>query len=58
MVLMTLMIVLAIGAIKLTSLNTEMAGAHKKSKQAFYSAETGLDIAVNDIIQEFENLSV
>ena len=52
------MVAIAFGAIQITQLNITSAGAHKKGKQAFYSAEFGLDMAVNDIIQEFENLAI
>lgn len=55
---MSILFVLAIGAIQLTSLNTEMAGAHKKGKQALYASEVGLDVAINNIILEFEDLAI
>jgi len=58
LVLMATMIAIAIGALQVTQVNVASSGAHKKGKQAFYSAEVGLDVAVNDIITEFENLSV
>ena len=46
----------AFGAMQTIALNLESAEAHKKGKNAFYSAEVGLDLAVNDIINEFEDL--
>jgi hypothetical protein len=58
LVLMAIMFAIAVGAINTTQLNVTSSGAHKKSKQAYYTAEVGLDTAVNDIIQEFENLSI
>ena len=58
LVLMVTMVAIAIGAIRVTQLNVESSGAHKKGKQSFYTAEVGLDVGVNDIIQEFENLSI
>ena len=50
--------VLAFGAIQLTNLDLQTSNAHKKGKRAFYSAEVGLDLAVNDIVSKFEALSV
>ena len=58
LVMMATMVAIAIGAIQITQLNVASSGAHKKSKQSFYAAEVGLDMAVNDIIQRFENLGV
>jgi hypothetical protein len=58
LVMMVTMVTIAIGALKITQTNVASSGAHKKGKQAFYAAEVGLDTAVNDIVQEFENLSV
>ena len=58
LVMMVVMVTIAIGALKVTQMNVELSGAHKKGKQAFYAAEVGLDVAVNDIINEFENLSI
>jgi hypothetical protein len=58
LVMMTTLAAIAIGAIQITQLNVASSGAHKKGKQAFYTAEVGLDLGVNDIIQEFENLSI
>ena len=58
LVMMATMVAIAIGALQVTQLNVASSGAHKKGKQSFYSTEVGLDVAVNDIIQEFENLSV
>ena len=50
LVLLSVMLVISFGALQITSLNTDMAGSHKKGKQAFYAAEVGLDVGVNDII--------
>ncbi len=58
LVLLATMVALAMGAIKLTQLNLESSNAHNKGKRSFYAAEVGLDAAVNDIISEFENLSI
>jgi Tfp pilus assembly protein PilX len=49
---------LAVGALQVTTLNLESSHAHRKGKSAFYSAEAGLDLGIQDIINEFENLSV
>lgn len=49
---------LAIGALQVTTLNVESTNAHRKAKKVFYAAEVGLDLAVNDIINEFGSLSV
>jgi Tfp pilus assembly protein PilX len=58
LVMLATMLAIAFGAIHTTQLNVTSSGAHKKGKQAFYSAEVGLDLAVNDIIQEFEDLAI
>ena len=58
LVMMATMVAIAIGALQVTQLNVASSGAHKKGKQTFYSTEVGLDVGVNDVIQEFENLSV
>ena len=58
LVMMATMVAIAFGAIQVTQLNVASSGAHKKGKQAFYSSEVGLDLAVNDIIQKFEDLGV
>ncbi|MFQ5450987.1 MAG: hypothetical protein ACE5E9_10180 [Nitrospinaceae bacterium] len=58
MIFMTALVAIAIGALQLSNLNLESANAYGKSKKAYYFAEAGLDLAVNDIINEFENLSV
>ena len=46
----------AVAALQTITLNLETSQAHKKGKNAFYSAEVGLDLAVNAIINDFENL--
>jgi len=56
--IMSTLAALAVGALQVTSLNLESSNAHRKGKKAFYAAEVGLDLAVNAIINEFENLSV
>ena len=58
LVMMATMVAIAIGALQVTQLNVASSGAHKTGKQSFYSAEVGLDVAVNDIITEFESLAV
>ena len=55
---LTAMAAVAIGALQAIVLNLETSYSHRNGKIAFYSAEVGLDLAVNDIISEFENLSV
>jgi len=50
------MAAVAIAALQTITLNLETAQAHKKGKTAFYSAEVGLDLAVNSIINDFEDL--
>ncbi|PIQ96883.1 MAG: hypothetical protein COV67_07190 [Nitrospinae bacterium CG11_big_fil_rev_8_21_14_0_20_56_8] len=58
LMILTVMATLALGAIQLVNLEMQSTQAHRKSKTAFYSAEVGLDLAVNEIIEEFEDLSV
>ena len=48
--------VLAFSALKMTTLNLKTSESFKGSKKAFYSAEVGLDLAVNSIIKQFEGL--
>lgn len=48
--------VLAFSALKMTTLNLKTSESFKGSKEAFYSAEVGLDLAVNSIIKQFEGL--
>ena len=48
--------VLAFSALKMTTLNLKTSESFKGSKKAFYSAEVGLDLAVNSIIEQFEGL--
>jgi hypothetical protein len=50
------MAAVSIAALQSVSLNYETTQAHKKGKSAFYSAEVGLDLAVNSIITDFEDL--
>jgi len=47
---------LAVAALQVTNLGFQASQSYKKSKQAFYSAEVGLDLAVNTIVKEFEDL--
>ncbi|MBC8287061.1 MAG: hypothetical protein H8E42_06260, partial [Nitrospinae bacterium] len=58
MFVLAAMAAVAIAALQTITLNMEIAHSHKKGRNAFYSAEVGLDLAVNDIISEFEDLSV
>jgi Tfp pilus assembly protein PilX len=55
--IVSLLAVLALGALQSANLNILSSDSHKKIKRAFYSAEVGLDLAVDAIITEFENLS-
>ncbi len=50
------MAAVSFAALQTITLNLESSEAHKKGKNAFYSAEIGLDLAVNDIINDFEDL--
>ncbi len=50
------MAAVAIAALQTITLNMETASSHKKGKNAFYSAEVGLDLAVNEIVNDFEDL--
>ncbi len=50
------MAAVAIAALQTITLNLETTQSHKKGKTAFYSAEVGLDLAVNAIITDFEDL--
>jgi hypothetical protein len=56
MFVLAAMAAVAIASLQTITLNLETAHSHKKGKNAFYSAEVGLDLAVNDIISDFENL--
>ena len=47
---------LAVAALQVTNLGFQASDSYKKSKKAFYSAEVGLDLAVNAIVKEFEDL--
>ena len=58
LLLLVLLSALAIGSIKSAAINTMTAGAYKNGKMAYYSAETGLDLAVSEIIDIFEDLTV
>lgn len=58
MFIMATLAALAVGALQVTTLNLESTNAHRKGKKAFYAAEVGLDLAMNDIMNSFENLSV
>jgi len=53
---MAAMAALAMAALQMTNLGLQSSESHKKGKEAFYSAEVGLDLAVNSIVKEFENL--
>lgn len=54
--IMSMLAALAVGALQVTSLNLESSNALRKGKQAYYSSEVGLDLAVNDIVTSFQNL--
>ena len=56
MFVLAAMAAVSFAAMQLITLNMEASEGHKKGKNAFYSAEVGLDLAVNDIINEFEDL--
>ena len=56
MFVLAAMAAVAIASLQTITLNLETAHSHKKGRNAFYSAEVGLDLAVNDIISDFENL--
>ena len=52
---MAAMAALAMAALQMTNLGLQSSESHKKGKEAFYSAEVGLDLAVNAIVKEFED---
>jgi len=56
MFVLAAMAAVAVASLQTITLNLETSQSHKKGKNAFYSAEVGLDLAVNDIINEFEDL--
>jgi hypothetical protein len=56
--LMSMLAALAVGALQMTSLNLESSNAQRNGKQAFYAAEVGLDLAINDVITQLENLTI
>ena len=56
MFVLTAMAAVAVASLQTMTLNLETAHSHKKGRNAFYSAEVGLDLAVNDIISDFEDL--
>ncbi|QPJ64505.1 MAG: hypothetical protein G3M78_03465 [Candidatus Nitrohelix vancouverensis] len=58
MIIMAVLASLAAGAFKAATLNMETTNSFSKGRKAFYSAEVGLDLAVNAVVNEFENLSV
>ncbi|TDJ50070.1 MAG: hypothetical protein E2O45_03545 [Nitrospina sp.] len=58
LILLATMVAISLGAIQVTQMNVELSGAYKKGKQAFYSAEVGLEVGVNDIMQDFSNLAI
>jgi Tfp pilus assembly protein PilX len=57
MFVLAAMAAVAIASLQTITLNLETAHSHKKGRNAFYSAEVGLDLAVNDIVSEFEDLT-
>ena len=54
--ILSAMAAVAIAALQTITLNLETTQSHRKGKTAFYSAEVGLDLAVNAIITDFEDL--
>jgi hypothetical protein len=56
MFVMAVMAAMAMAALQMTNLDLQTSKSHQKGKKAFYSAEVGLDLAVNSIVKEFENL--
>lgn len=56
MFVLAAMAAVAVASLQTMTLNLETAHSHKKGRNAFYSAEVGLDLAVNDIISDFEDL--
>jgi Tfp pilus assembly protein PilX len=55
--IMSMLAALAVGSLQVTSLNLESSRAQSKGKQAFYSAEVGLDLASDAIVNSFQNLT-
>jgi len=53
---MMAMAAMAIAALQMTNLDLQTSESHQKGRKAFYSAEVGLDLAVDSIVKEFENL--
>jgi len=47
---------LAVAAIQITNLGLLTSESYRTGQKAFYSAEVGLDLAVNAIVEEFEDL--
>ena len=47
---------LAVAAIQITNLGLLTSESYRTGQKAFYSAEVGLDLAVNTIVEEFEDL--
>jgi len=56
--IMSMLAALVVGALQMTTLNLESSNAQSRGKRAFYAAEVGLDLAVNDIINQLENLTI
>lgn len=56
--MMAMLSALAMGALNLAALNLEENNANRKHKKAFYAAEAGLEFAVNEITESFNNLEV
>jgi len=57
MFIMAMLVALSSGAILITSLNFETSNALLKGKKAYYSAEVGLELAVNTILKSFDDLA-
>ena len=47
---------LAVAAMQMTNLEFLTSESYRKDQRAFYSAEVGLDLAVNAIVEKFEDL--
>ena len=56
--IMAALVALAFGASQMAAINFEISQAHKQGKKAYYSAEVGLELAVNDILSEFAGMGV
>ena len=55
--IMATLAALATAALQMTNLGFQLSDSYQKSKKAFYSAEVGLDLAVNAIVNDFKDLT-